>query len=55
MDWKHVQLDQIYQSHQLPTHLEMYMWTGTQAPPPEGGGNARELVGWILIFKYAVA
>ena len=26
MGRKHVQMDQIYQSHQLPSHLDTYMW-----------------------------
>ena len=26
MDQKHVQMDQIYQSHQLPTHFDTYTY-----------------------------
>ena len=54
MDRKHVQMDQIYQSHQLPTHLDTYMWrrATSQAPKRQARRGSQLVLMNLLTFLF---
>ena len=54
MDTKHVQMDQGYQSHRLPSDLDTYIWTRatSQAPKRQARRGSQLVLMNLLTFLF---